>query len=441
MAEDSSSGGIGQVLTKAADRLRETTKWLIAAFAAIGGVLIAGSQLSSIGSLAPGDWLRFVIAAAGLLLALAGVAFAIDAAVGVFAAGSVSLGGLATRPPDDGVRQRIDGDRVLLGGRDGLGELVADYEAAVAQRTDAYEAYLADESKLGHAKTTHANAAAVAQTVQDALAVASYEDVVRSFKNARSRLFAGAIVAALGVLAFAAAANPPDDEPEATRPAISTTLNDAGNALSASFDSAGLDPDQGLDVWVTREPGATTLYRGSFGADSSGDVKRTVQLPLDAGQGAQSILLRAWMSGEPIPACLLDGEWDHAGDAACATLTLRTTTSRPLLSATWGDSTLEVKVAAKNVPVDRVAAVRVVAVSVKERRRLYGANLAPALGTIEESIRVPVAARFDSVCVEAKIVPSRATIFAKALATPKRWAACPQKRASDRAWVRLRAPD
>lgn len=65
-----------QILDQANQRLRDAAKWLIAVMAAIAAVLVAGSQLSSIGRL-PISWSpqtvdqwRFWIALAGVILAL-----------------------------------------------------------------------------------------------------------------------------------------------------------------------------------------------------------------------------------------------------------------------------------------------------------------------------------------------------------------------------------
>jgi hypothetical protein len=217
MADDASSGGAAPPLDKAADRIRETSKWLIATFAAVGGALIAGSQLSSIGSLAPANWMRFAIAAAGVLIAILGVAWAIAAAVRVSVAGSVNLAGLAALPQGDAVRTRLEEDEALMAGYRSLGALATDYAEAVARRKQTYDAYIADRSqpvsdpsKLEDAKTAAANATFLSQTVQNVLSVGSFEAVATEFKKSRRDLFVGAAAAAAGILAFAAAANPAD---------------------------------------------------------------------------------------------------------------------------------------------------------------------------------------------------------------------------------------
>ena len=56
-------------ILSAIDRTRETAKWLIASFAAVGAALVAGSQISSLGSATGG---RLVAAAIGAVVGLGG---------------------------------------------------------------------------------------------------------------------------------------------------------------------------------------------------------------------------------------------------------------------------------------------------------------------------------------------------------------------------------
>jgi hypothetical protein len=66
-------GGLEEA-EKGITNIREAAKWLLTAFAAVGAVLIAGTQLSNIGSL---DSWRALIAGLALLIAFSGVAAAI----------------------------------------------------------------------------------------------------------------------------------------------------------------------------------------------------------------------------------------------------------------------------------------------------------------------------------------------------------------------------
>src|SRR5690349_13767483 len=80
-------------LAQGLDRIRETTKWLITTFAALGAILIAGTQLSAIGELdlARGD---FWVALVGGLGALIGIWLAIWHASNVLIGGVIGLSDL-----------------------------------------------------------------------------------------------------------------------------------------------------------------------------------------------------------------------------------------------------------------------------------------------------------------------------------------------------------
>jgi hypothetical protein len=439
---DAAGGGAAPSLKDAANRLRDTSKWLIGVFAAVGGVLIAGTQLASIGSLIPGDWLRFAIAVVGLLVAISGAAWVIAAALNVATAGSVSLTGLASRPSNDSVRTRLEGDQALMGTYGDLGALDRRYTDALRKRREAYEAYQiddADADKLAASQRAHDDLEFVGQTVGNVLDVASFEDVANTFKHARGSLLGGALLAALGVAVFVAAANPPKANHEFSSPSIDATVNEGLTSLKASFVADSLDSDKRLQILVKVQPGSSTLYEVSSGPDSAGDVKRTIQLPLAAVRGDR-IVLEAWRSDAARPQCDLDAPSGENGTSACAVVRVPAALARPRLIAAWESTTLVVSVTSLGLPADRSVGLRIVAASPTKRLRVYGANLGPNLGKVDETVKVSVPNGFESVCVEAKTVPSGSTTFSRALATRRRWGACPQWRVADRAWVRLAAP-
>src|SRR3954453_2716204 len=77
-----------EAYTRATENLRSATKWLLAAFAATGGILIAGLQLTPLGSLL--TW-RAALAATSALLALGSVGLLIVSAGGLLTDEWVSL--------------------------------------------------------------------------------------------------------------------------------------------------------------------------------------------------------------------------------------------------------------------------------------------------------------------------------------------------------------
>jgi hypothetical protein len=71
--------------------MRDTTKWLVAAAATVGAVVVAGLQLSKI----PAGDLATVLSLGGFAFALAGVAWILFSAAGVLSAGYTTIGELA----------------------------------------------------------------------------------------------------------------------------------------------------------------------------------------------------------------------------------------------------------------------------------------------------------------------------------------------------------
>lgn len=74
MEAETVAGGASGSYRAATESLRSATKWLLAAAAAVGAVLIAGLQLGRLGAL---SWPRLLLALAGLLLALGAVGYMI----------------------------------------------------------------------------------------------------------------------------------------------------------------------------------------------------------------------------------------------------------------------------------------------------------------------------------------------------------------------------
>src|SRR5262249_35134196 len=92
MADDSSS--MFDVLSKGANSLRDAAKWTIGALGAVAVVLLAGSQLSSIGSIDQG-W-RLLLAIGAVAIALGAIAFAMWKLFDLLRPSKTSLHTLAT---------------------------------------------------------------------------------------------------------------------------------------------------------------------------------------------------------------------------------------------------------------------------------------------------------------------------------------------------------
>jgi hypothetical protein len=186
-------------LEAANQRIRDTAKWLIASSAAVGAAMLAGTQLSSIGRLAA-DASRLWIAVAGALLALTAVVYVIWAGVRLLLPRTVLIGDLvAAWEAPRGVMRTVVGffrgqPKYLQG---------FDSPAALAGHRDALVAQLADGAAVG---PRIAEADRRITVVED---MANYHSLAAEFRRIQPRLLVATACAALGIVAFAWAANPP----------------------------------------------------------------------------------------------------------------------------------------------------------------------------------------------------------------------------------------
>jgi hypothetical protein len=205
----------GSPLGRAADRIRESAKWLLASFAAVGALLIAGLQISDLGSL---DGWRLVGAIAGIVVGVLGVVVAIGFASTVVTKSFVTLHGLAAQSADQEPRKSLDGDKVLLAGMDTVETLKTTYESAAEARLMALKAHYddpADTNKEAAYKRAANWALALDRVATNVLDRASFISVADQYKAARVGILAGAALSALGIALFAWSANPPDPTPPA----------------------------------------------------------------------------------------------------------------------------------------------------------------------------------------------------------------------------------
>ncbi len=241
MAGDSGSGDGG--LTAAADRIRETAKWLTVSLGTVGALLLAGTQFSSIGELIPGTT-RFWIALGGGLLAGLGTFLVLVGSVRTATTPVITLDELAgTKPP--GGTKHVRKDRQLLGVHNSAKELADAYFTATTQRRTAIDEYYADpenDAKEDEAERAQSAATIVGEQVARLIALSSYEHLSHRWRQALALLGIGGAIAAIGVAAFVWAANPPDEVKASTlSPGVvksakqgTLTLNAAGReALDA----------------------------------------------------------------------------------------------------------------------------------------------------------------------------------------------------------------
>jgi hypothetical protein len=224
MAEDDTKEEVksSASLTDAAIvQIREVVKWLIAAFAAVGVALAAGSQLSEIGHLS--GW-RLVAAGLGIFLVLVGVALAILKAVRVLTPEPISLKELAESSDHSGVRQKVESDPTLLLGH---GESVIDIQdernRQYQEETAAWKKFEADETDkeaLRAAERASANRLETDKAVGWLLEFARYSEISQLFNRSLKWMTGAAAVAAVGIGLFAWAAHPEDKSDETPAPVV-----------------------------------------------------------------------------------------------------------------------------------------------------------------------------------------------------------------------------
>jgi hypothetical protein len=214
-------------LTRAADRIRESAKWLLVSFAAVGATLIAGLSLTSIGDLTnDGPHNRLTWAIVGISLGVLGVVVAIAAASIVVTKSFVTLKWLGEQSQTKQPRRDIEGDTALLGGYETVDQLKSAYDDAMTDRRTKMKASYddpTDDDKRKAATNARAWAILLGQIVRHVVDQASFERVRASYGLARWGILAGAAISAVGIAAFAWAANPPKSEQV---PLVSSTPSD-----------------------------------------------------------------------------------------------------------------------------------------------------------------------------------------------------------------------
>lgn len=219
-------------LSASRELVRSAARWFIAGLGAIGAVLVAGSQLSSVGALSP-DTLRFWLAIAGVALGLLAILWAMWRVVDVLSPAQWAFEDLVAAwdaapavPPARrwwNRRQRRSVGRflrdhpTLLGGFDSPAAIMAVYEESSAAR-----AGLDDLVDL----------------MDDLLDKASTIDLHSRFATLRGQIAAGVLLGAAGIILFAWAANPAQlVQPE---PSLSRTDLQGADLRGASLRNADL---------------------------------------------------------------------------------------------------------------------------------------------------------------------------------------------------------
>lgn len=210
-------------LKEANEVLTSAGKWLIGALGAIGAVLIAGSQLSSIGTLRIGP--RFVAALIGLGIGLAAVLWCIWRVVDLLAPERYSISGLAKEWDASGSIKGV-GVRTRRGRRrypvpDWFGknpEHLANHESPTQLLAHWNDRTACDREK-------------VLEAINDMVRLANFQRNRAKFVQTKRPLGLGIMAAAAGICVFAWAANPGAEPPPSLRNARLTDADLRGSSL------------------------------------------------------------------------------------------------------------------------------------------------------------------------------------------------------------------
>lgn len=253
----------------AIDRYRDIAKYLITIFAGVGALLIAGTQLSSLGKLSWDDTPdRVVGAALGLLLALGSVAWIVREALKILRPIELSLDDVVA---DADLRAHMDARPGALGGA----------PSVTALRNLRTGTLLDDRGEEWDAVTTGVIGQAAHRRARD------------QFDAAWRSMLIAALIGSLAIACFAWAANPPK---RATAPA---TVQPAPAAVTLDLTDDGREAlDGAIGEKCADAPVQALSVGGAEGAP------RVVTVPSTACKAAQFVLPPEWgsaVSSKPAP--------------------------------------------------------------------------------------------------------------------------------------------
>ncbi|MBI3704950.1 MAG: hypothetical protein HY244_14150 [Rhizobiales bacterium] len=186
-------------LTLAVEHLRGNVKWTLVAFGAIGTTLLAGSQLSNLGKFnydEPRLWLALLCA----MLALGAAAYAVRSASAVAYSGYTELYSLQQSDIE-----YIEHNNALLEGFANVDALKREYEKAIKTR---HRNLMNPNSEPGALADDKIWYFYLDGLVDKVLSYIRYNRIQQQVDRSRTELAAASIVAAIGLVGFAWAANP-----------------------------------------------------------------------------------------------------------------------------------------------------------------------------------------------------------------------------------------
>jgi hypothetical protein len=195
----------------AVEQIRSSVKWLIAAFGAVGAILVAGVQLKDIGQLHGTALTNLII---WLAVGVGGVVVAVLAAARVLSPVDGSIQALESGPSMGAVRAKVNNDATLLQHQaTSLSALLESYNQAIAANRAAWSKVSpsdsANASTRQDAAATQAKQQSLGATVGFLMRLGVYLRVQQLFNEAKFWMAVGAIAAAGGAVGVAYYAKPP----------------------------------------------------------------------------------------------------------------------------------------------------------------------------------------------------------------------------------------
>jgi hypothetical protein len=196
------------------ERVREAAKWLIGAFAAIAALLLAGTQVSSVGQLTwAEDSDRLILAGVGLALGLGAALAAILQNVRMLLPKAMTVDRLVS---DRELAAYFNANPELLPGvASNVTQFVGDFRSRSAAYDTAVAVQEASPSEMNKKRLEEAKQrlAAAERDMRDVLALANWKATEGLFNSdIRWKMCLAAALAAIGIGLFAWAANPPEEE-------------------------------------------------------------------------------------------------------------------------------------------------------------------------------------------------------------------------------------
>ena len=201
----------------ATGNLRAAARWLLTAAAAAGGVLVAGLQLTGLGSLGVGDWPRLLIACLGLAAGLGAVGYMIFQASLMLTDEWISLAQLDLEMINRQLagqgrrrdRRRLERIKIIRCELENSQDEF--YGSAASSISDLYRRLIdANRQARQSPGPEQAKTAAELKEVVDTIVQAANYAYARSaFAALRQHLIWAGMVFVAGIVVFAYAANPP----------------------------------------------------------------------------------------------------------------------------------------------------------------------------------------------------------------------------------------